>query len=99
MIQPPTIGPTVGAETARTPAIVVASAWRRCGNSRNTAANTAGISVPPEKPCTTRQAIRAGNCPLAAQPTEARVNTDDGATRTASACSARAGASRSAGSR
>ena len=50
VIQPPAIGPAVGAETAMTPAIVVASAWRRSGNSRKTAANTAGISVPPEKP-------------------------------------------------
>ncbi len=58
MIQPPTIGPTVGASTASTPAIVVAMPCRRSGNSRKTAANTAGISVPPAKPCSTRQAIR-----------------------------------------
>ena len=50
VIQPPTIGPTVGARTAATPAIEVARPCERCGNSRNTAAKTAGISVPPAKP-------------------------------------------------
>ena len=55
MIQPPTTGPTVGASTATTPPIVVATACSRAGNSRNTAENTAGISTPPENPCTTRK--------------------------------------------
>jgi hypothetical protein len=49
--------PTVGARTARTPAIVVASGWSRTGKSRKTAENTTGMSVPPEKPCTMRHAI------------------------------------------
>ena len=91
MIQPPTIGPTVGASTASTPAIVVASACRRSGNSRKTAENTAGISVPPEKPWSTRQAISAPKLPLAAQPTEASGEHADGARRTASASSSSAG--------
>ena len=58
MIHPPAMGPTVGASTARTPAKVVAMPWRRSGKSRKTAANTAGMSVPPEKPWTIRQAIK-----------------------------------------
>ena len=57
VIQPPTIGPTVGAKTATTPAMVVAIPCRRSGNSRKTAAKTAGIRVPPEKPWITRQMI------------------------------------------
>ena len=76
MIQPPTIGPTVGASTASTPANVVARPWRLTGNRRNTAAKTAGISVPPEKPCRTRHAISVEKWSLSAHPTEARVNTD-----------------------
>ena len=57
VIQPPTTGPTVGASTAMMPAMVVASGCRRSGNSRKTAENTAGISVPPAKPCSTRKPI------------------------------------------
>ena len=72
MIQPPTTGPTVGASTAMMPASVVAIGCSRVGNSRNTAENTAGISVPPAKPCNTRS--RPGRKPpLNAQPSEARV--------------------------
>ena len=44
-------------EDRRTPAIVVASGWSRSGKSRKTAENTTGIKVPPENPCTMRQAI------------------------------------------
>ena len=76
VIQPPTTGPTVGASTASTPASVVATPWRRGGNSRNTAANTDGISVPPAKPCTVRHAISDAKPELAAQPIEAAVNSD-----------------------
>ena len=72
MIQPPTIGPTVGASTASAPPSVVAMSWRWTGNSRNTAENTVGISMPPLKPCSTRQAISTLSDPLAAQPTDAR---------------------------
>ena len=68
--QPPTTGPIVGASTASTPAMVVASPCRFTGNSRNTAENTAGISEPPEKPCTTRQKIRLSKPVLAAHPAE-----------------------------
>src|SRR4051794_28898840 len=50
LIQPPTTGPIVGASTAITPAIVVATECKRGGNNRNTAENTAGISMPPAKP-------------------------------------------------
>ncbi len=56
VIQPPTTGPTVGASTAMMPAIVVAIGCSRSGNSRNTAENTAGISVPPANPWSTRKA-------------------------------------------
>ena len=35
-----------------------------------------GISVPPEKPCKTRQAISIGKWSLAAHPTDASVNTE-----------------------
>ena len=73
MIHPPAMGPTVGASTARTPAKVVAMPWRRSGKSRKTAANTAGMSVPPEKPWTIRQAISVWKLPLDAQPIEASV--------------------------
>ena len=74
VIQPPTTGPSVGASTASTPAMVVATPCRRKGKSRNTAENTAGISVPPANPWTTRKAIRVSKFWLAAQPAEARVN-------------------------
>ena len=68
MIQPPTTGPTVGASTAMMPAIVVAIGCRRIGNSRKTAENTAGISVPPAKPCSTRKPTSVAKLPLNAQP-------------------------------
>ena len=80
MIQPPTTGPTVGASTASTPAKVVAIPWRRTGMSVNTAENTAGISVPPEKPCRTRHAISGAKLSLAAQPIDAAVKTAIAAT-------------------
>src|SRR5580692_23640 len=73
VIQPPTTGPTVGASTAMIPAIVVAMPCVRGGNKMNTAANTAGISVPPENPCTTRNETSVANDPLAAQPIDASV--------------------------
>ncbi len=73
MIQPPTTGPMVGANTAMMPAIVVAAGCNRTGNSRKTAENTAGISVPPAKPCSTRKLTKVAKPPLKAQPTEARV--------------------------
>ena len=63
----------VGASTARTPAMVVASPWRRGGKSRKTAENTAGMSDPPEKPWMTRQKIRLAKPVLAAHPAEASV--------------------------
>src|SRR6516164_4962776 len=50
VIHPPTTGPTVGARTARTPAIVAASGCNWTGKSRKTAEKTIGINVPPEKP-------------------------------------------------
>ncbi len=75
MIQPPSIGPSVGASTARTPASVVAAVWPGPGKRRKTAAKTAGIITPPAKPCTIRQAINASKLPLAPHPAEASVNT------------------------
>ena len=76
VIQPPATGPTVGASTAKTPASMVATPWRRTGNSRKTAENTAGISVPPKNPCATRQATSVAKPSLPAQPAEATVNND-----------------------
>jgi len=80
VIQPPTTGPTVGASTARTPAIVVASGWRRIGKSRKTAEKTTGIRVPPEKPCNMRHAIKDAKLPLIAQAIDANVNTETATT-------------------
>src|ERR1700733_8469642 len=80
VIQPPTIGPTVGASTANTPANVVARPWRAIGKRRKTAEKTLGIRVPPEKPCKTRHAISIGKWSLAAHPTEASVNTETDST-------------------
>ena len=74
MIQPPTSGPTVGASTAITPPSVVARPCWRTGKSRNTAENTEGISTPPAKPCMTRATIRLSKPPLAAQASDAAVN-------------------------
>ncbi len=73
VIQPPTTGPTVGASTAMMPAIVVANGCCRTGNSRNTAENTAGINVPPAKPCSTRKPTKTAKSPDSAQPIEAAV--------------------------
>src|SRR5580700_9050351 len=74
VIQPPTMGPTVGASTATIPANVVASGCRRSGNNRNTAEKTAGISAPPAKPCSTRNEISVEKLSDNAQPIEAIVN-------------------------
>src|SRR6202453_2357029 len=73
VIQPPTTGPTVGASTAMIPAIVVAMPCVRGRNKMNTAANTAGISVPPANPCTTRNETSIAKLSLAAQPIDAKV--------------------------
>ena len=73
VIQPPTTGPMVGASTAMMPAIVVAIGCSRSGNSRKTAEKTAGISVPPAKPCSTRKPTSVAKLPLNAQPIEASV--------------------------
>ena len=45
---------------------MVAIPCRCTGNSKNTAEKTAGINVPPEKPCKTRHAISTEKPPLAA---------------------------------
>jgi hypothetical protein len=81
VIQPPTTGPTVGARTASTPAIMVASVWSRIGKSRKTAEKTSGISVPPENPCKTRKIMRDEKFVLAAQAIDASVNTDTATTK------------------
>ncbi len=52
---------------------MVARSCRSTGNSRKTAENTVGISTPPAKPWTIRQAISVAKPLLAAQPIEARV--------------------------
>ena len=57
MIQPPSVGPSVGASEASAP--MVAAAITRCLPSKNTNAlvNTIGIIEPPMKPCSARNAI------------------------------------------
>ena len=75
VIQPPTSGPHVGARTASIPAMVVANACRRCGNSTKTAAKTEGINTPPANPCNTRAAISGAKPLLMAQAIDARVKT------------------------
>ena len=42
--------------------------------------NTEGIRVPPDSPCTIRQAIRLAKSPLAAQPAELRVKIESAPT-------------------
>src|SRR4029079_11944934 len=61
-------------------AIVVAAVCSRNGNSRKTAENTAGISVPPENPWTTRQKISDEKSTLSAQAIDATVKTETAAT-------------------
>ncbi len=57
MIQPPTVGPSVGASTETMPRI--AGIIARClpENSAKPVANTVGIIAPPTKPCTARKKI------------------------------------------
>ncbi|MNR34107.1 hypothetical protein D3C85_1518470 [compost metagenome] len=57
VIQPPTVGPSVGASEASAP--TVAAAITRCGPLKNAKAvvNTIGIIEPPRKPCSARNAI------------------------------------------
>ena len=74
--QPPTTGPTVGASTAKTPAIVVATDCSRNGNRIKTAEKTAGIKVPPEKPCTMRHRINVAKLLLKAQAIDASVKAE-----------------------
>ena len=74
VIQPPTIGPTVGASTAATPATVVASPCERCGNIRNTAEKTVGIKVPPANPWMIRHATSVSKFWLWPHPADAMVN-------------------------
>ncbi len=57
MIQPPIVGPSVGASEARPP--TVAAAMTRLGPLKKAKAvvNTIGIMEPPRKPCSARNAI------------------------------------------
>ena len=57
------------------PPVVVATASCDLGNSRNTAAKTRGIRIPPANPCTTLAAIIDGKSKLAAHAMEASVKT------------------------
>ena len=75
VIHPPAIGPTVGARTASTPAMVVASAWPRPGKRRKPAENTIGIRTPPANPWTTRAVTSDAKPVLEAQPTDAITKT------------------------
>ena len=75
MIQPPTTGPTVGPSTAMMPAMVPAIGWWRAGNNRKMPENTAGISVPPANPCSTRKVTSDEKLLLKAQPTDVSVKT------------------------
>src|SRR5262249_27499262 len=67
VIKPPTVGPSVGASIAITPAIIVArTRWRPSTNIRNTVENTSGIRNPPKNPWTTRAATSHQNALAAA---------------------------------
>src|SRR6516162_5167153 len=73
VINPPTLGPRVGASIARSPAHNIARSRAGHWNIKKTAENTSGNSAPPEKPCTTRAAISNQKPEEAAQATLAAV--------------------------
>ena len=89
MIQPPTTGPIVGASTATMPAMVPAIGWWRAGNSRKMPVNTAGISVPPAKPCKMRKVTSDAKLLLKAQPIDVSVKTKMAITNSHRSVSAR----------
>ncbi len=57
VIQPPSVGPRVGARVAMMPSTAGISACCLPSNSTKPVANTVGIMAPPTKPCTARNAI------------------------------------------
>ena len=57
MIQPPTVGPRVGASEARQPIVAAATVIFGPGKKAKAAVNTVGIIEPPRKPCSARKAI------------------------------------------
>ena len=57
MIQPPTVGPSVGASEARQPMVAAATVILGPGKKAKAAVNTVGIIEPPRKPCSARKAI------------------------------------------
>ncbi len=57
VIQPPSVGPSVGASVATTPRIAGIKACFLPWNNTKPVANTVGTIAPPTKPCTARQAI------------------------------------------
>src|SRR5262249_5575411 len=67
VINPPTLGPRVGASIARSPAHNIARSRAGHRNIKKTAEKTSGISAPPQNPCTTRDDSRDQKLEEAAQ--------------------------------
>jgi hypothetical protein len=57
VIQPPTVGPSVGASDASAPTVAAAATIRRPGKKANAAVKTVGIIEPPRNPCSARKTI------------------------------------------
>src|SRR5258706_1981554 len=57
VIQPPTVGPSVGASVAVTPSTAGTMARRLPVNSANPVAKTVGTIAPPTNPCTARNTV------------------------------------------
>ena len=57
VIQPPMVGPRVGAREASPPMIAAANTRWRPAKKANAVVNTIGIMEPPRKPCAARNAI------------------------------------------
>ena len=60
VIQPPMVGPSVGANVETTPSTAIAIARLEPSKNENTVANTTGIIAPPTNPCTARNRIIEG---------------------------------------
>ncbi len=57
MIQPPMVGPRVGASEAMAPMVAAAMTFCWPVKKKNAVVNTNGIIEPPRKPCRARKAI------------------------------------------
>ncbi len=57
VIQPPTVGPRVGASEAMAPMVAAAMTFFLPGKKAKAVVNTVGIIEPPRKPCNARKTI------------------------------------------